>query len=163
MADDAPGVIQYLNDHIFQHLRANADHGFPGWTSNNVESINHVLKNINQWHQHKLPHLIRNIKAAVSTQYVDAEKAMYGEGDYSLKPHLRARFSRDYDTWTSLDAKKRSKLLTNCFRLHTKGSTSLSTDGRLTVTVSANAGKKRHQHKRPPNERTVSVSKRHRS
>ena len=88
LGDESTEVLKYFRERTWPILRSNAEHGYPGWTNNNVESINHVLKNVNQWRQHKLPDLIGNIKAAVSMQYIvyaDAEKANYGKGEYLLK------------------------------------------------------------------------------
>lgn len=158
-AEDASEILPYLTERVLPHLRSNIDNGYPGWTTNNVESENHVLKNASQWRQHKLPELIQIMKSVVRVQYSDAEKAIYGEGDYVLKPNLRDRCSRSYDDWVTLSDKQRQQVFTACYKLPSLESVSVSTDGRLKVNHSATAGKKPHQRKRPINERTTSLPK----
>lgn len=162
LGDESTEVLKYFRERTWPILRSNAEHGYPGWTNNNVESINHVLKNVNQWRQNKLPDLIRNIKAAVSMQYADAEKAVYGEGEYLLTAELRARYCRDYDSWANLSSTQRQKIISACFQLKSACTSSVSTDRKLTVKMSTNAGKKRHQQKRPRTERTASKPKKRR-
>ena len=131
-----------------------------GYTSNNVESINHVLKNATSWRMQKLPVLVQSLKKIVMSQYRDAEKAMYGEGPYMLKQSLRSRFQVTYDEWADMDVKQRQRRIKACFQLPSASVTSTSTNGLLTVSQSPAAGRKPNQRKRPPNERTTSFKRR---
>jgi hypothetical protein len=54
--------------------------GRQAWISNNVECMNHVLKNVTNWRLQKLPDLVQSIKAIAAAQQRNAERAMYGEG-----------------------------------------------------------------------------------
>jgi hypothetical protein len=152
-----------MKDRVLPLLRANIECGFPHWTTNNVEAMNHVLKSACEWRQHKLPELIGNIKAVKRVQYTDAEKALYGEGEYTLQSRLHARYSCQYDAWVQLDSKQRQQVLKDYCRLHSSSMLSVTTDGHLTVTHCATAGKKLHQRKHLRSERTTSLPKKRRT
>ena len=79
-ATTGAALTSYLSQRVIPLLRNNAEVGRPAWTSNNVESMNHVLKNITNWRLQKLPELVQSIKAIVAVQQRNAERAMYGEG-----------------------------------------------------------------------------------
>ena len=140
-------------------LRANTEHGRNGWTSNNVEAMNKVLKEVGQWKPHKLPQLITAIKTVVVTQERQAEMAIYNEGDFMLKPELSA-FLHDAHEWDELSDKRRKNILAKCYRLTTAPTVSKSTDGRLSVTRTPGAGKKKNQLRRQRSERTTSFRRR---
>jgi hypothetical protein len=69
-----------LCQRVIPLLGSNAELGRPAWKSNNVESMNHVLKNVTNWRLQKLPDLVQSIEAIVAVQQLNAERAMYCEG-----------------------------------------------------------------------------------
>jgi len=42
-----------------------------GWTNNNAQSMNHVLKQMVHWRPQKLLELIANLRTLVEAQYTD--------------------------------------------------------------------------------------------
>ena len=158
----AAHLISFLNQRITPNLCTNVTNGHPGYTSNNAESMNHVLKNATGWRVHKLPDLINNIKNIVTAQYRDSERAIYGEGSYTLQPNLRSRFLVAYDDWAEMTEQQRIRRLKLCYQLPSSNTVSTSSNGKLTVAQSPRGGRKLNQRKRPPNERTSSNSKRRR-
>ena len=60
--------------------------GFNKWTNNNCESVNHALKQSVQWKPTQLPDLITKIRNIVDGQYAEADRALCGLGDFTLRP-----------------------------------------------------------------------------
>ena len=50
------------------------------------ESVNDVLKQRTQWWLMNLPDLIYKLQALVSAEYKEADRALLGVGDISLRP-----------------------------------------------------------------------------
>ena len=127
-----------------------------GWTNNNSESINHVIKQFTQWRPQQLPDLVDKLRQLVNGQYCEADRAMLGRGDFMLVPsHAKHRLT--VDVWGSMSAAQREKAGRACFTLPAPPS-STSTDGSMTVPLTPGAGKKPHQRKRHRAERTTTVS-----
>jgi len=80
-------------------LHANVQAGRSGWTNNNAESINHVLKQFTQWKPQQLPDLIDKLRQLVSGQFVEADRAIVSRGDLVLAPsHNKHRLT--VDVWS---------------------------------------------------------------
>ena len=77
---------QYFDGRVLQLLRDNCAAGKGTWTNNNCESMNHVLKQTVQWRRNQLPDLIDKLRSLVTGQQADADRALCGRGDYSLRP-----------------------------------------------------------------------------
>jgi hypothetical protein len=149
--------LAYFDQHVVPLLRANVVACRVGWTNNNAESVNHVLKQSVQWRPQQLPELVLKLKALVIGQHTEADRALVGRGDMQLMPsHIRHRVSLDH--WKSMSAEQRQKAVNSCFRQTTIQS-STSTDGDLTVPLTPGAGKKPHQRKRKRANRTVTAAK----
>ena len=58
--------------------------GCPNWNNNGCESINHMLTSEVQWHPQKLPELTAKLRQHVDAQYIEADSAMLGQGDFVL-------------------------------------------------------------------------------
>jgi hypothetical protein len=144
----------YFERNIVNGLRANVTAGRVGWTNNNCESVNHVLKEYVQWRPQQLPELISKLRDLVSCQYLEADRALCGRGDLLLAPQF-AKHRLTVDVWRSMSAAQRKKASDACFR-NRQVPSSTSTDGTLTVTTTPGAGKKPHQRKRKRTERTTS-------
>jgi len=52
--------------------------GCSQWTNNACESINHVLKQRQQWRRSVLPDLIENLRSLTSSEYAEADHAICG-------------------------------------------------------------------------------------
>jgi len=138
-------------------LHANVQAGRSGWTNNNAESINHVLKQFTQWKPQQLPDLIDKLRQLVSGQFVEADRAIVGRGDLVLAPsHNKHRLT--VDVWSTMSTAQRDKASKACFRPLAPPS-STSTDGSLTVPLIPGAGKKLNQKRRKKAEKTVTKPK----
>lgn len=139
-------------------LKHNVEAGCGDWTNNACESINHVLKQRQQWKPHMLPDLVTNLRSLVDAQYADADRALCGRGNFTLRPsHQRHRVA--VADWRSLTEPQRQRLRNTAFCLpqHTAAGTTLSTstDGNLTVTQRPVAGKKMGSRRRARADRTT--------
>ena len=104
-------------------------------------------------HINQLPDLIEKCRSLVDAQYKEADRALLGLGDYTLRPAY-CRHRQTLSRWQSMSDCQRQRLVADCFRLHLPTDTSASTDGQLTVNYRPTAGKKLNQHRRPRAERT---------
>ena len=59
----------------------------PYYTNSN-EAMNRVIKEKTQWKKHQFPEFIEKMRELGSQQQRDVEKAIIGEGEYTLKPQL---------------------------------------------------------------------------
>jgi len=134
---------------------ANFVAGCNSWTNNGCESINKQLKLAVNWRPNKMPELIAKLNHLVDSQYIDADRAILGQGNYALKPGL-ARFRVTVADWRKMTTAQQNKLKDSCFRLPSSTNAVSSTDGMLTVTQAANGGRKPAQRKRKAAERTIS-------
>ena len=70
-----------IKDLLVQQSQAIVEEALPGsWTNNNSESINKVLKDINQHKIVSIPQLIENLYSLSDRQIKDLQRALYGEG-----------------------------------------------------------------------------------
>jgi len=144
----------YPVDRLVPPLRENVVAGCNSWTNNGCESINNQLKLAVNWRPNKLPELITKLQKLVESQYVDADRAILGQGNYTLKPDL-VRFRVTVVDWRQMSTGQQNKLKDSCFRLPSCRNAVTSTDGTLTVTQAANGGRKPAQRKRKAAERTT--------
>lgn len=135
-------------------MRDNCAAGRSTWTNNNCESMNHVLKQAVQWRRNQLPELIDKLRSLVKGQEADADRAICGRGDFSLRREW-ASHRRTVDEWFRMKPGHRQKVIEACFRLPGVP-TSTSSDGAVTVPTTPGGGKKPHQKKRCRTERTTS-------
>ena len=94
-------------------------------------------------------------------QYVDADRAMLGSGDFVLRPEY-SRHRVTLQDWRRMTSAQRQKAQDQCFRMRTRNNTVTSTDGTLTVNSAPTAGRKPHQRKRPAAEKTTTWNRRQR-
>jgi len=133
-------------------MRNSCAAGRSTWTNSNCKSINHVLKQAIQWRHNQLPELIHTLRSLVDGQYADADRAMCGCGDYSLRPAW-SKHRLTIDCWMSIKPVQCQKAVDACFRVPV----SSSSDAPLTVPTMPDGGRKPHQKKCCWNERTTSV------
>ena len=151
----------YFDNRLVHLLRDNVAAGCGKWTNNACESINHVLKSTVQWRPSKIPELVTTLRSLVTSQYVDADRALIGRGDFVLRPQF-ARHRLTLEDWRNMSAAQKQKARDNCFRLPVRSSQVTSTDGTFSVHCASNSGRKPHQRKRPAAERTTTTPKKRR-
>lgn len=149
--------LSYFNTRLVANLRSNVVIGYPNWTNNNSESINHVLKSYTQWRVQQLPDLVEKLRLLVESQQIEADRSLCGRGDFELKPAY-ANHRLTIDIWKEMNDAQRSRSSSACFRLKSSVLSSTSTDGQMAIPVTPGRGKKPCQRKRPPNERTTSAT-----
>jgi len=155
---DAPSdFAEYFERRLRVLLRANVQAGRTGWTNNNAESVNHVLKQFTQWKPQQLPDLVDKLRQLVTAQFNEADRAIIGRGDFVLAAsHAKHRLT--VDVWSAMSDGRRDKVAKACVR-PTAPPSSTSTDGSLTVLLTPGAGKKPHQKRRRRAEKSVSKPK----
>ena len=136
--------------------------GCSQWTNNACESINHVLKQRQQWRRHMLPDLVDNLRTLLASQYAEADRAICGRGNFILRPtHRKHRMS--VADWKALSEPQRQRVRHAVFSLPCDGvagtQQSTSTDGNLTVLHRPDAGKKLGSRRRPRADRTTTQTK----
>ena len=109
LAEADPDIKQYIENRIIVLLQQNTAAGKAGWTNNNSESINHVLKQVVQWRSQKLPELVSRLRTLVDAQFIEADRAMCGRGDYSLVPS-HAKFRLTVNAWKAMSSKGKTSL-----------------------------------------------------
>ena len=66
-----------------------------------------------------LPDLIQKLENVVETQLLDSHRAIFGRGDFKLKPsHVSFRIS--LEQWETLSEKQKEKVVKKCFVLNPK-------------------------------------------
>jgi hypothetical protein len=126
------------------------------WTNNNCESINHVLKQYTQWKSQQLPELVDKISELITSQHIEANRAMVGCGDFILQP-THAKHQLTIDVKKSMSALQRQRASDSCFRLHSVP-WATSEDSLLTVPLTPGAGKIPNQRKRAKAAKTCSTA-----
>ena len=125
-----------------------------GWTNNNCESINHVLKQAVDWKSKSLLELVSILEKRVSGQYSELRGALLGTGEFRLAD-THQQFELTKTEWVSKTKAQRLRLYKR-FRnfVPTDGRILTSTDGRTEIIAPRTLGRKPGQRKRGINERT---------
>jgi len=118
-----------------------------------------VLKSAVQWHPSKIPDLIATLKKLVSCQFVDADRALAGRGEFALKPEY-ARHRVTAEEWRRMTEPQRAKARDACSTLPSHAGQVTSTDGSLTVRSAPSGGRKPLQRKRPAADKTTTPKRR---
>lgn len=85
------------------------------FTTNNSESVNHILKQEVEWKENKLPQLIQHIRAVTERQVSEVEKAVVGHGHWKFKKNYFDLIVSD-NTWFSLmDNESKKKHMAKVF------------------------------------------------
>jgi hypothetical protein len=167
--ESAPRFLAYFNSTLRPMLDENIKCVMarpevnPGWTNNNAESMNHVLKMAIDWRPQASPTLVDTIRDIVKGQYIDAERAFVGRGEYRLAPAM-SKFALPPAAWCNKTPEQR-KLWWNrfmrCTVPVTSNPTATTPDGSLTILTSAATGKKPGpRRKRTINSKTRTASTR---
>ena len=151
-----PAFVDYFERKLVHSLRENVSAGRSGWTNNNCESYNHILKQSIQWRPQQLPDLIQKLRQLVTAQYLEADRAMCGLGDLMLVPaHSKHRVT--VVDWQKMSMDQQRKASETCFRL-LQISSSVSSDGIIVVPTTPGHGKKPHQVKRARAARSTTIT-----
>jgi len=138
----------YFDTKLELMLRGNMIAGCAGWTNNACESINHVLKQQMQWRRSMLPDLCKKLQSLVTSQYLEADRALCGRGDLQLQPAYQCH-RITVNEWHGKSDKDLQHLRDTVFSLpvqKTAGAQPVeSTDGELRVLHQPNVGKKLNQ------------------
>jgi len=81
----------------------------PLFTTNNSESINHIIKNEVEWKENKLPVLISHLKAVCDKQVSEMQKAVIGRGEWKLISLYNLEIPED--VWFQKSQEQRTRLL----------------------------------------------------
>ena len=146
--DIAPGFTEYLRNRCIPMLQENIAARRQGWTNNNCESLNHVLKQVVDWKTRPITDLIKSREDLVRAQYKEVESSFIGRGSYVLCAEYR-EFSMTEERWTKKSKEQRERYMARFFQQAKRGSTNTvtSTDGKFDCTGCLNGWKEA-----PPNE-----------
>ena len=108
--------------------------------------MNHKIKLLGDWKVSKTPEVIDRLHEIQVSQVVEIRGALHGRG--SLELAERARHLRiSHALWLELGETQRLKVLDRFTNFKPKGKTITSTDGRLTVPLTARLARKPGQKK----------------
>jgi len=157
-------VSEYMQKHIFPKVRANCRLmwtdtwlGRSAWNNNSAESINHQLKLAVDWKPQRLTDLVAHLHDAVSLQYSNLRRSLFGQGDLQLVP-LMCKHYVPFVKWNSLAQEKQDKLFLAFLcdnGVRSVLQTVTSTDGKLTVKGRNRIMRKPNQTSRPKAVRTA--------
>ena len=139
-------LIPHLKQNIETALAAGpAYESLFGWTSNNSEAINSVVKHALDHKQHQLQQLIDKIcKEVYQGRLLNLKRAVVGLSDYKLIPEF-ANLRIQPDKWSQLDSAQQDrhfkKLLEKRVPISTRSMIE-STNGKLIANYPKNGGKK---------------------
>ena len=127
-----------------------------GWTNNNCESANHILKARTEWKKQDIPKFIEEIYGIVGEQ-LERCRSIRGMGDYTLDERFVYHYV-DLDKWSTLSEESKEKRERRFFNDKRKSSQNIviSTDGQRTVYTTPNTGRKLNQASRKRAERSRS-------
>jgi hypothetical protein len=127
------------------------------WSNNNCESANHLLKMKTDWKPARILDLVNHLHELVRLQYADLRRALYGHGNYELRPPF-TRHRVQHSVWLqATEARKQlmfESFLSDTGSKLTRSKVTTSKDGKLTVTSGKGVAKKNGQRKRPKSERS---------
>ena len=152
----APNFKTYFTDKLVPKLRNNLlitsrnDDIRLGWTNNNSESANHVIKQMIDWRAKPVTELIDRLYDLVTAQHKDLSRAFIGLGNFKLTSDF-VRFRMPAEKWIGQTDEQRKRHLTRFYKsLKPQDQRAIiSTDNGLTIQRSTSDGKKPGQRKRP--------------
>ena len=154
--ETVPSFQEYFSERIqpriFDNLAAEEDTGLQnlaGWTNNNCESINAVLKRQVDWRPQKSVNLILSLFQLVQAQYKELERSLFGHGEYVPTEQFQ-KFQMDPSVWCSLSKEGKIAHFQKFMRQRCENQKDqvTSTDGTRTILKPKNGGKKPGQFKR---------------
>ena len=111
-------------------------------TTVNVSSM-HVLKRYTQWWPQQLLELIDKLRDVVQSQFVEADRALCGQGDFQLAPSA-ACHQVTLEYLSTRSAKQRETMASSCFCLQPTVPSMMLPDKQFTVPIAPAAGQKPH-------------------
>ena len=107
----------------------------------------------------KLPELITRLHEIHESQVLDIRGALHGRGEFELSERTR-HIRVPHDIWLAMTDVQRNKLFSKFTHFWPRTDLQDSSDGRLTVPVTAKLAKKPGQVKRVRRAKTTTVAKR---
>ena len=130
-----------------------------GWTNNNCESYNHVLKVTVDWKPQSLLDFVSKETEAAEAYYKDLKRALFNRGPYRLAK-TDTHFQVDRNVWISKRMMQRHNYYARFRRFVAKTNGLVYfTDGKSVIRDAKSKGKKKAQRKRRLAERTQSFKK----
>ncbi|XP_013388573.1 uncharacterized protein LOC106157457 [Lingula anatina] len=114
--NSVPGFGIYFEEHILPILKDNHDTIMSrpgvghGWTNNNCESLNHILKLRTGWRQQDIPKLIDSLEKLVSHCYEDVERSFIQRGEFKLSEEYKD-FHVEFNEWEKKSSQQRQRHL----------------------------------------------------
>ena len=130
-----------------------------GWSNNNCESLNHVLKMKIHWHPQAIPTLVESIFSIIKGHYTDVERSFIGLGEFRLIDNFE-QFSVSPVVWTKKTNEQRKRYwdrFQKTLKIVGKQKVTTSKDGNLFIPTAPAKGKKPGQVKRSRSEKTTSL------
>jgi len=129
-----------------------------GWTNNNCEYANHIIKARTEWKKQDIPKCIEEIYGIVGEQ-LERCRSIRGMGDYTLDERFVHQYV-DLDKWSNLSVESREKRERKFFNDKDMSCQNIviSTDSQRTVYTTPSAGKKLNQATRKRAERSRSTT-----
>ena len=101
--------------------------------------------------------MTNHLEELVKKQYIDLQRAMFGQGDHQLAPQF-SKYYVPYSKWMSTTRERQEQLIKSFMSdagVRVEASrTVTSIDGKLTVTGSPKVARKKNQLRRPRAKRT---------
>jgi len=150
--DMAPKFFQHFNkklkDVLFENCLKPTFNGkiSVGWTNNNAESANHVIKSYQAWKVAPLPTLIQNFHELVETQMSDVRRSLVGEGNFETSTSFE-KFNVSRNTWLVLTEEEKSTILKGFLQASSQKSKLQLPEPRISA-------RKPHQRRRSKAEKT---------
>ena len=79
-----PEVVAYVLPEVRKKAQISG-HPLPLYTTNQSESINHMIKQDVQWKENKLPGLIKHLKVICDRHVAEAQKAIIHRGEWHFE------------------------------------------------------------------------------
>ncbi len=155
----SPQFAVHFSEKVLPLMKTNFAAGRPGWTNNNSESGNHILKTVIDWKPRSVTALVDHLKGIVRAQTKELERAVYNRGNYELCEDY-TKFQLTEIEWIRKTKEQRQRYLRKFMKfVPSAHRTVTSKDGDLTVLTAPLAGKKPNQQKRMRASRTTTTTK----
>ena len=161
--EEMPDFLEYCNQRLYNHLKfgvvlPHLEKSIqPGWTNNNAESANHILKSKCNWKQLNLVQILKCLLNLFKQQDSNLMRVLYGHGEYLLAEDW-SQYKLSIRDWSSMPEKqqcrKKHEFLTH--RRRKFKHCAIASNTSLRVSFSTHAGKKVRQRTRRKPNKTIS-------
>jgi hypothetical protein len=108
------------------------------------------------WKPEKITDLVEKIYRVVQLQYRDIRRALHGQGNFQLAPHVQ-HLKISHINWTEKSEEEKDKIFQDFmkYKPRKRPANMVSTDGKLTITSTPRLAKKPCQRSRPKCAKTT--------